>query len=59
MALYYGTSKPDSVDDYLAVLLAEYTQLQENKIVVNGKEINVQIKALVYGAPARAFVKCI
>ena len=59
VALYYGTSKPDSVNDYLADFLAEYTQLQENKIVVNGKEINVQIKALVCDAPARAFVKCI
>ncbi|KAL7404186.1 hypothetical protein ABVT39_011142 [Epinephelus coioides] len=47
VALYYGTSKPDSVDDYLADFLAEYTQLQENEIVVNGKEINVQIKALL------------
>ncbi|KAK0139276.1 hypothetical protein N1851_024092 [Merluccius polli] len=59
VAMYYGTSKPDSVNDYLADFLAEYTQLQENKIVVNGKEINVQIKAFVCDAPARAFVKCI
>ena len=59
VAVYYGASKPNDVDDYLADFLAEYARLQDGKIIGNGKEISVHIKALVCDAPARALVKCV
>lgn len=41
VALFYGASKPNSVDDFLEDFLAEYTELQRRHITVNGKEIHV------------------
>ncbi len=59
VALFYGVSKPNSVDDFLEDFLVEYTDLQKSHITVNGKEIHVCIKAFVCDSPARAFLKCI
>ncbi|KAL7378612.1 hypothetical protein ABVT39_016285 [Epinephelus coioides] len=59
VALFYGVSKPNSVDDFLGDFLAEYTELQKSHITVNGKEIHVCIKAFVCDSPVRAFLKYI
>jgi len=59
VALFYGKSKPNSVQDFLEDFLAEYTELLRSQLTVNGKRIHVRIKAFVCDAPARAFLKCI
>ena len=58
-AIVYGNSKPNSVDDYLSDLVSELLNLCEDGIHINDEVVDIQIKAFVCDAPARAFLKCI
>lgn len=58
VALYYGNSKPNSVEDYLSEFLTELTGLKETGVTLNDKVVQVSVNAFVCDAPARAFLKC-
>ena len=58
VALFYGNSKPKSVEDYLFDFLMELTVLRENGLTFNEEIIQVNVNAFVCDAPARAFLKC-
>jgi hypothetical protein len=58
VALYYGDSKPNSVNDFLQDFLSEYSEIRLNGIVFGQKLLQVRVKAFICDAPARAFLKC-
>lgn len=53
---YAGPSKPHSSNAFLRAFVDELQYLLANGLVVNGKPIEVCLKALVCDAPARSFV---
>jgi len=58
IALYMGSSKPTSADEFLADFVDEMEQLQCGGFVgSNGEVTPVILRAFVCDAPARAFVK--
>ncbi|KAG1653603.1 hypothetical protein GQR58_025471 [Nymphon striatum] len=54
VALFYGESKPSSIEDYLHDFIEEFTNIEKDEILMN----NVSLKAFVCDAPARSFLKC-
>ncbi|XP_060606312.1 uncharacterized protein LOC132758638 [Ruditapes philippinarum] len=59
VAIFYGNSKPSSIDDYLSDLVSELLNIREDGIRINDEVVDIQIKVFVCDAPARAFLKCI
>lgn len=59
IALYYGDTKPKSVDESLYDFATEFRELKVNGIVVDEKKFLVTFKAFICDAPARAFLKCV
>ena len=59
VAVYCGTSKPLSVDDFFKEFTDELQFLLENGITWSDKQYHVEVKGFLCDAPARAFVKCV
>ncbi|XP_065640505.1 uncharacterized protein LOC136073076 [Hydra vulgaris] len=59
VAIYCGMSKPSSVDEFLGDFVLNANNLIKYGLYVNGKHINIKIRAFICDAPARAFIKCI
>lgn len=59
VALYCGSAKPNSVEDYLENFLQEFIRLKEDGIIYDTKRFSLSIRAFICDAPARAFLKCI
>lgn len=59
VAIFFGKSKPNSVDDLLLDFLTEYSDIKQNGFFYNNCLIRVRIKSFVCDAPARALLKCI
>ena len=57
IALFCGTSKPSSLDDYLNQFIAECKNLSKNGIYFEKQHYNFKINAFVCDAPARAYLK--
>lgn len=55
---FSGPSKPKSVDDFLAPVIADVQSLQETGIDFNGRHFDVQLLRVICDTPARSFVKC-
>jgi len=58
IGIYHGNKKPSSVDNYLALFIKEYKQLQDTAIVIDGKKYNVTLRCITCDSPARSYVKC-
>ena len=58
VALFCGSTKPNSVDEYLNDFVHEIQDLTENGISHGNKLFQFTVKAFVCDAPARAFLKC-
>lgn len=58
-ALYYGSHKPNNVDDFLSDFVAEMKELETNGLYFNNVNYVIRIRCLVADAPARSFLKCI
>ena len=59
VAIFYGTSKPNQLNDFLADFINEVKILKNDGLVITAnKTITVSIKCFVRDAPARAFLKC-
>lgn len=56
LALFYGTAKPNSLEDYLRLFLDELKQCR-GLVEHNGKEYHFQIGSFICDAPARSFLK--
>ena len=59
IALFYGETKPDSLEDYLHDFLEELDLLKLNGIEFNSQKLSFDIKCFLCDAPARSFLKCI
>lgn len=59
VALYYGSSKPDSVEDILKDFLEELQLLLQNGVSLKNVVHTVTVKAVICDAQARSFLKCI
>ena len=61
LALYFGKTKPKSLQDYLKDFVAEIKILEQTGFVgvATGKHYLLKLETFVCDAPARAFVKCI
>ncbi len=59
IALFYGETKPDSLEDYLHDFLEELDLLKLNGVEFNLQKLSFDIKRFLCDASARSFLKCI
>ena len=59
VALFYGKSKPNSLEEYLRDFVDELKDLNDNGIIINDKVIQISIDCFLCDAPARAFLKAV
>ncbi|XP_033213649.1 uncharacterized protein LOC117170728 [Belonocnema kinseyi] len=55
--IYFGTSKPVSLDDYFGDFTTEVNRLQANGVTIMEQRFNVRIHWFICDTPARAFIK--
>lgn len=58
IGLYYGKSKPNSVNEFLHDFIDEVNDLITNGINIGNSHYNFNIKAFTCDTPARAYIKC-
>lgn len=56
VGIYFGTSKPDNVNEYLSPFIDETIKLVQNGFKVQDKTYNIKIQAFVCDSPAKAFI---
>ena len=60
VAIFYGNSKRNTLNDFLADFINEMKILKNDGLVITAnKTITISIKCFVCVAPARAFLKCV
>lgn len=59
IGIFYGESKPNSIDAYLEEFLEEYERLNRDGFEVNDVRVTIGIHSVICDAPARAMVKCV
>uniref|UniRef100_A0A182XN15 Transposase domain-containing protein n=1 Tax=Anopheles quadriannulatus TaxID=34691 RepID=A0A182XN15_ANOQN len=57
VALFFGLSKPASVDQYLEDFVEEINELQKNGLMMHGRSYWVKIRCIIADTPARAYIK--
>lgn len=57
IGIYFGNSKPLSVNDYLKPFVDELIPLLSNGCIINDKVVTLRIRCFICDSPARAFVK--
>lgn len=56
-AIFYGDSKPSSLDNYLSSTVTEIGNLIQNGIDVDERKVHVVVHCIICDSPARATVK--
>lgn len=59
IGLYYGVTKPKSVDEYLTDFVREMGILERDGFDHAGLHFDISISSVICDTPARAFVKCV
>jgi hypothetical protein len=59
ISLFYGETKPNSIEEYLRAFVNEMHDLETNGLSYGGTMYVVRINTLIADAPARSFVKCV
>jgi len=59
VAIFYGSSKPKSVDEYLRDFIQELIHLRQVGITFRSQHVKIEIAGFSCDAPARSFLKCI
>ena len=59
ITLFYGNTKPNSVDEYLLDFLQEIDKVKSDGVTYESKTYRVNLLGFSCDAPARAFLKCI
>lgn len=59
IAIYYGNTKPPSLDQYLQDFINEINVLINSGLLYKKQTYEIVLKAVACDAPARAFLKCI
>lgn len=57
IAIFYGKTKPTSLDGFLKQLVEELNDVLNNGISINNCRINVKLRSFICDSPARAFLK--
>lgn len=57
IALYFGTSKPASLELFLQDFIVEMLDIKTNGIIINDNTFTLNMKCLIADAPARSFLK--
>lgn len=57
IGVYYGSSKPDSIESFLRLFVNDLKTVLEFGIEFNNRRVFCKVKAFICDAPARAFVK--
>lgn len=57
IAIFYGRTKPTSLDDFLNELVDDLIDVLKNGISINNHKINVKLRCMICDSPARAFLK--
>lgn len=57
IAIFLGTSKPDSLEEFLRPFVNEITDVLNHGFFVNGHKITVRLRCFICDSPARAFIK--
>lgn len=57
IGIFFGESKPNSVEYYLRPFVEEIKPILENGFEINGHKISVRIRCFICDSPARAFIK--
>ncbi|XP_057329856.1 uncharacterized protein LOC130670466 [Microplitis mediator] len=57
IAIYAGTSKPNSSNEYLNPFIREINGLLRNGVEIDGQNFKVCLKGFICDTPARAFIK--
>lgn len=55
--IWCGESKPEPLNEYLEQFVAEFDDLMQNGIEVNGKKVTISFRCCICDSPARSFVK--
>lgn len=53
---FLGNKKPSDVDNYLHDFIYEIKDFMENGIILHGRKMQLQVRAFICDAPARAFL---
>lgn len=59
IALYYGNTKPSSVEEYLEDFLQELARLKRDGVTFESNKLSLNVHCFLCDAPARCFLKCI
>ena len=57
VAIFYGQSKPNSLDMFLADFVNEACILQQNGVIIGTKKFRFRVSTILADAPARSFLK--
>ncbi|XP_053667430.1 uncharacterized protein LOC128717596 [Anopheles marshallii] len=57
VAIFCGSTKPLSTEEYLRPFVTELKDLMENGIIIADKLIQIRVRAFIADSPARAFIK--
>ena len=59
IGIYSGSSEPSSVAEFLNSFVEEMKSLENFCLCVDNKRYSLQLGAIIFDAPARAFMKCV
>lgn len=59
IGMFYGIDKPKPIGEYLADFVADTRQLRAEGLLLDGNQINVDIRNFICDAPARSYLKCV
>ena len=59
IGLFYGTRKPNSVDEYFQDFIQEMSEIQADGLSHNGRVYHISVGGFICHKPARSFVKCV
>lgn len=58
ISLYYGTRKPEKIDEFLRPFVDEMKDLEDNGFIFKNVCYKVRLRCIIADAPARSFIKC-
>lgn len=57
ITIFFGKSKPEKIEEYLAPFVNEIEPILKNGLIVNGHTLSIKIRAIICDTPARSFIK--